>query len=94
MLLSCFKWRPEPELFRSPVCVVVVDELTDRLARIFEGSEDPAVDGLLFERSIEALGHAVGLGLFDKAEARPDAPIPDLLLCMIRQQLAAVIQPN
>ena len=75
MLLSCFKWRPEPELLGSPVCVVVLDELAHRLAYLFQTPEDPAVDGLLFERAIEALGHPVGLRLLDEAEARRDAPV-------------------
>ena len=68
MLVAGFKPRLELELPRSPVGVVVLDELTDGHAYFLEIREDPTVDGLLLERSIESLSDTVGLGLLDEPE--------------------------
>ena len=62
MLFAGFNWSPEPELLRSPVGVVVFDELADGQANLLDVAEDSAVDGLLLEGAIEALSdQATGL---------------------------------
>ena len=47
---------------------------------LVDGSKELAVNGLLFERPIDAFGHAVGLGLLDEAETRMDLPATNLFL--------------
>ena len=90
MLLASFKRRLEFELLRPPVRVVFFDELADSRSHGLDVLEDSTVDRLLFERPIEALGDTVGLWFLDEAEAGRDAPVPDLLLEVIRQVLATI----
>ena len=49
--------------------IVPLNEFADGGAYLVEVLEDSPVDRLLFERSIEALGHTVGLGLLDESDA-------------------------
>ena len=57
------------QLREAPAPVVALDELGDGGAHVGEILKDPAVDGLLLERAIPAFDDAVGLRLFEQAEA-------------------------
>ena len=47
--------------------IVSFDEPAEGVPRLRDVVVDAAMDDLLFERAIEPLGDAVGLGLFDEA---------------------------
>jgi hypothetical protein len=80
-----------PSFFDPRLSVVILYELADRTAHVISVSKDPAVDCLLFERSIEASGDPIGLRLLHKRKAGLDAPKSHLLDEVIREILTAVI---
>lgn len=73
VLLAGLEWCAIGQLLEAPAPVVAFDELGDGGAHVGEVLKGPAVDGLLLERAIPALDDAVGLRLFDEAEAGMDA---------------------
>jgi hypothetical protein len=79
-LLARLDRREEAEFFEAPLGVVGVNEVVDGGAELFERAVGSAVDDLLFEGAVKALGDAVGLGLFDEGKAGGDPPVLDLVL--------------
>jgi hypothetical protein len=73
------------------VVIVTIPELGDGLPHRFEVAKEAAMDGLLLERPIEALGHAVGLRLGNKGEALVDSPELDLFQEVVSRVLRAMI---
>jgi hypothetical protein len=61
------------------VTIVAIPERGDDLPNLFEIAEEAAMDGLLLQRPVEALGDTIGLGLGNEGEALVDAPELDLL---------------
>jgi len=76
------------------VQIVAFNEFADGGSHLLEVSEDPAVDHLLLEGSVEPLRNSVRFRFLHEPEARRDPPEADLLLEVIRQALAAVIHPK
>ena len=60
-------------------------------AHLLDISEDAAVDRLLLQRPVEALGHPVGLGLGDEREAWRDALKLDLVEEIVGGVLRTVV---
>ncbi len=58
--------------------IVAIAERGHGGAHLFDIAEDAAMNGLLLQRPIEALGDAVGLRFGNEGEARRDAPELDL----------------
>lgn len=61
------------------MAIITIPELGDGLLQFFEVAEDAAMDGLLLQRAVEALNHAIGPRLGDEGEALVDAPQHELL---------------
>ena len=78
-------------LLHDPLGIVLFDEPADGVPQRRDVGVDAAMDDLLFERAIEPLGDAVGLGLFDEGVGRLDAPELDLVGEVVRQILASVV---
>lgn len=55
--LSDFVGRREGIFLNTPFVVVKVHEGLHGLANIIDGSENPAIDGLLFQSAVEAFGN-------------------------------------
>lgn len=73
------------------MAIVTVLELDDSGTHFFDVPEDAAMNGLLLQRPVEALGDAVGLRLGDEGETRSDTPEPDLVEEVVGRVLRAVI---
>src|SRR5512135_139381 len=78
-------------LLDQPATVVALDERADGLTQVGQSAIGAAMDDLLLEGSVEALGNTIGLGLLNEGVAGMDAPERDLLGEMVGQVLAAVI---
>ena len=57
-------------LLHDPLGIVLFDEPTDGVPQLRDVAVDAAMDDLFLERTIEPLGDAVGLGLFDEGVGR------------------------
>src|SRR5512135_1375647 len=80
-----------PVLLDRPLTVVPLHELSDGRAQFGQGAISAAMDDLLLEGPVEALGDPVGLGLLDEGVAGMDAPERDLTGEVVGQVLGAVI---
>ena len=77
--------------FQKPPLDVELYEIRHRLPYLLQILEHPAVDDLILQDAEEPLHHPACLGLFQKGEAGSHPPGPDLLLEMVREVLAAVV---
>ncbi len=84
-------WLRRNCVFETPMTVVAFLEFADRGTHLHDVAEDAAVDGLLLQRPVEALGDAVGLRLGTQGEARGDAPELDLVEEVVGGVLRAVV---
>jgi hypothetical protein len=66
--MPSLSWADEPVLLYTPLSVVIFHELTDRTTDFLDVPQDLALDGLLFERSIETLHNSIGLGLLHESK--------------------------
>lgn len=71
--------------------IVAFLELGDDATDCLEVLQDAAMDDLLLDRAVDALGDPVGLGLGDKGEAGGHAPEPDLVEEVVRGVLGGVV---
>jgi hypothetical protein len=71
--------------------IVTIPELGNGLPHFFQVTEDAAVNGLLLQRPVEALGHTVGLRLGNEGETLVDAPEFNLFQEVISGVLRAMI---
>src|SRR5271165_1624903 len=78
-------------LLDQPLGVVADDEVADGVTDFIDSLIDAAVHDLFLERAKEPFDHAIRLGFADEGVARRDAPEPDLLLEVVRHEVAAVI---
>jgi len=53
-------WLRRNCVFETPMAVVTIPERGHGGTHLFDVLEDTAVNGLLLQRSVETLGHAVG----------------------------------
>ena len=89
--MADFRGRFEGVFFNAPLTVVKLHEVPYGFADIIHSSEHPAVNGLLFQRSVKAFGNSVGLGFRNEGEAGNDSPELHLVQKMIREVLGAMI---
>ena len=73
MSLTGFLGSSEAQFLETPMGIVSIDEFRYGTAHLLDVAEHPAVDGLLLEGAVEALGNTVGLRLCDEREARREA---------------------
>src|SRR5258705_13380906 len=72
------------------MAVITILELDDRSPHFLQVPEDATMNGLFFQRPVEALGDAIRLRLGDEGEAWGDAPEPDLVEEVVGRVLRAV----
>ena len=89
--LAGFVGCSEAQFFKTPMAIVAILEPGDCRAHFLDIVEDATMDGLLLQGPVEPFGHAVGLWLGDKGEARGDAPEPDLIEEVVGGILRAVV---
>ena len=87
-------WALEAQLLDEPFGIVAKDEGRNRRTDLVETAKDAAMDDLLLEGAVEALGDAVGLRLGDEREAGRDAPKAQLIEEMVREVLRPMVHPD
>lgn len=90
-MLECLPRADGPVFLYTPFSVVILHELSDRTTDFLNVPHDLAVDGLLFEGSIEPLHTPLGLGLVHEGEAELDAPESHLIEEMVGNRGPATI---
>jgi hypothetical protein len=74
------------------MAIVTILERGNGGAHLFDVLEDTAMNGLLLQRPVEALGHAVGLGSATKAKL---LSIPRNSICLrLSENLAVGLAPT
>ena len=73
------------------MAVITILELDDRSPHFLQIPEDATMNGLFFQRPVEALGDAIRLRLGDEGEAWGDPPELDLVEEVVGRVLRAVI---